>query len=104
MKLKLVKNRDYLFWAVSENYQFAIGITPYLFNLMCIQVLHKSGGKFYVIREYKGYDFEKVNKLVDKLKLDFKKVPNKTKGKDWKKVMAILPLNKHKYIDDDKSL
>ena len=104
MKLKLTKNRDYPYWLVSKNYQFAVGMMPYLFNLKCVQVLHKSNGKFYVIREYRGYNDKKIDSLLDKIKLSFKNVSEKSRGKDWKKVLAVLPLNKHKYIDDDKSL
>ena len=55
----------------SYNGEYAIGILEYLFDLKCIQVLHKSNKQFYVIEEYKGYDIKKINKLLVKLKKVF---------------------------------
>jgi hypothetical protein len=98
MKLKLKKDKYYPVWFESDNGEFAIGILNYLFRMKCLQVLHKAE-KFYVFKEYKGYDEEELHKLLLELEKVFEGMPEDLKGEDWRFIDDKLPKYNRKYID-----
>lgn len=104
MKLKKKNDRYYPIWFESDNREFAIGILNYLFGMKCLQVLHKHGNDFWVIKEYKDYDDNEISKLLKKLNDIFDTIPNELQGNDWRVLDDRLPGVTRKYLGDNKAI
>jgi uncharacterized Fe-S cluster-containing radical SAM superfamily protein len=70
----------------------------YLFELKCLQVLHKDDDRFFVFKEYKGYNNDELGKLLKELTKVFEKIPNDLKGENWKFIDDKLPKIDRKYL------
>lgn len=102
MKFEESSDPRYARWLISEDGAFIIGVANYLFGQKCIQVLFKETPESqgpYVIQEWRTYNPELVERLVENIKANLLDV--EAGFGDWELVEKALPNKRTRYLEQE---